>query len=460
MALRLQFLGAAGTVTGSKYLIESGDARLLVDCGLFQGFKQLRLRNWSPPPFDPRSLSAVVLTHAHIDHSGYLPLLVKQGFRGRIYCSEATAELCRILLPDCARLAEEDADRANTRRYSKHHPALPLYNEHDAEAALRQLVTVPFGHTFEPATGLHATLRGAGHILGAATARITNGRTAIAFSGDLGRYRDSIMREPEAIAHADYVVVESTYGDRVHDPIDSHEQLRTIITRTIARDGTIIIPAFAVGRTQSLLWAIASLKAQNKLPLSLPLYLNSPMAQDVTDIYRRYASEHRLTADECAAMCSAGRYVNSVEESKRLNLSREPKVIIAGSGMATGGRVVHHLAAFAPYPQNAIIFAGFQAGGTRGAAMLSGAREIKIHGQYVPVRAEIVAMNNLSAHADRDEILHWLQGFQKPPRTTFVTHGEPAAADALRLRIEERLGWSVHVPEHMEEAILEDSAGP
>ncbi|MBP6013434.1 MAG: MBL fold metallo-hydrolase [Alphaproteobacteria bacterium] len=450
----IQFLGAAGTVTGSKYLVRAGDSRLLVDCGLFQGFKPLRLRNWAEPPFDPKAISAVVLTHAHIDHSGYLPLLIKRGFRGRIYCSEATADLCRILLPDSARLAEEDAERANRVGYSKHHPALPLYTERDAEAALRHLVTVPFDHDFEPMQGLRASLAHAGHILGASTVRLSDGRMTLAFSGDLGRYHDSIMRPPEPMARADFLVVESTYGDRRHENNDPDADLAAVIVRTVQRGGTVVIPAFAVGRTQTLLFAIARLKAKKKIAADLPVFLNSPMAVDATDIYHHHRAEHRLNVNECEAMCHAAKIVNSIEESKKLNLSREPKIIVAGSGMATGGRVVHHIAAFGPHPQNAIVFAGFQAGGTRGAALLAGAKEVKIHGNYVPIRAEVVALGNLSAHADVDEIMQWLKGFETPPRQTFVTHGEPPAADALRLRVQDELGWDVHVPEHLEKVEL------
>lgn len=452
--MHLQFLGAAGTVTGSKYLVRAGDAQVLVDCGLFQGFKPLRLRNWADPPFDPKAVSAVVLTHAHIDHSGYLPLLIRKGFRGRVYASEATAELCRILLPDSARLAEEDAERANRRGYSKHKPALPLYTERDAEAALRHFATVPFAHDFEPASGVRMRLTPAGHILGASSVRVSDGRVTLVFSGDLGRQHDTIMKAPEPVTRADFLVVESTYGDRKHDAMDADGELADVIVRTVKRGGTVVIPAFAVGRTQSLLLTIARLKAKKRIPAGLPVYLNSPMAEDATAIYRRFRAEHRLSDKECEAMCRAAVIVNSVEQSKKLNLSREPKVLIAGSGMATGGRVVHHIAAFGPHPENAIVFAGFQAGGTRGAAMLGGAREVKIHGDYVPIRAEVVAIGNLSAHADADEIMAWLKAFDKPPRRTFVTHGEPAAADALRLRIQDELGWDVHAPEHLERVEL------
>lgn len=450
MTMDIQFLGAAGTVTGSKYLVRAGSNRLLVDCGLFQGFKPLRLRNWADPPFDPAGISAVVLTHAHIDHSGYLPLLVKKGFRGRVYCSEATADLCHILLPDSARLAEEDAERANRVGYSRHRPALPLYTEQDAEAALRHLVTAPFHHAFEPVEGLRVTLAPAGHILGASTVSISDGRMTLAFSGDLGREHDTIMQPPEPIRHADFLVVESTYGNRIHDNHDPDARLAGIIDRTLKRGGTIVIPAFAVGRTQTLLLAVAEMKRRGRIPADTPVYLNSPMAQDVTGIYHRHRSEHRLDEKQCEAMCRAAKIVNSVDESRKLNLSREPKIIIAGSGMATGGRVIHHIAAFGPHPENTIVFAGFQAGGTRGAAMLAGAKEVKIHGSYVPIRAEVEALGNLSAHADANELMAWLRNFEKPPRCTYITHGEPAASDALRMRIKDELGWDVRVPDHLE----------
>jgi metallo-beta-lactamase family protein len=454
MTMTLRFLGAAGTVTGSKYLLEIGDARILVDCGLFQGYKPLRLRNWAKPPFDPAKLAAVVLTHAHIDHSGYLPLLIKQGFRGRIYCTEATADLCRILLPDSARLAEEDAERANRRGYSKHKPALPLYSVTDAEAALRHFVTVQFGSTFEPAPPFAVRFSRAGHIIGAASARVSDGRVSLLFSGDLGGVNDPIMPPPESPQSCDYLVVESTYGDRRHERVDPEQQLCDVIAKTVKRGGTVVIPAFAVGRTQALLLAIARLKSRKRLPPGLPVYLNSPMAEDATAIYHRYRSEHRLGEAECEAMCKAARIVNSVEESKALNASAKPKVIIAGSGMATGGRVVHHIAAFGPHPQNAIVFAGFQAGGTRGAAMLAGAKEVKIHGAYVAINAEVVALGSLSAHADADELMQWLTGLNKAPRCTFVTHGEPAAADTFRLRIQDQLGWTARVPDHLDSVDL------
>ena len=447
--MEIRFLGATGTVTGSKYLLRSGRASVLVDCGLFQGFKQLRLRNRAPMPVAADAISAVVLTHAHIDHSGYLPLLVRSGFRGRVYCSEATRDLCRILLPDSGRLQEEDADYANRHGFSKHKPALPLYTEEDAKRCLKNFSPVPFSRETAVAD-LRVSLLPAGHILGASIVRVEHGERVLVFSGDLGRPEDPIMAPPSEIRAADTLVVESTYGNRRHDRADPQIKLGEVIRRTSARGGVVVIPSFAVGRAQSLLYAIHRLKSECAIPAGLPVYLNSPMAADVTAIYRAHRGEHRLSAEQCDAMCRAAAVVGSAEDSKRLNERKGPMVILAGSGMATGGRVVHHLKTFAPDPRNTILFAGFQAGGTRGATILSGSDSVKIHGRYVPVRAEVDSLENLSAHADCAEILDWLRRFEHPPRQTFVTHGEPAAADAMRLKIEETLRWRVRVPDYLE----------
>jgi metallo-beta-lactamase family protein len=450
---RLQFLGATGTVTGSKYLVSTANQQLLVDCGLFQGLKQLRLRNWDPLPIDPRTIDAVILTHAHIDHSGYLPLLVRQGFRGRVYCTQATRDFCEILLPDSGYLQEEEAEYANRHDYSKHKPALPLYTRADAERSLSSLFALDYGHEVQLRDGLKFRLIPAGHILGASQVMMEHAGTRLLFSGDLGRLNDPIMVAPAPAAEADYLVVESTYGDRLHDTVDPKIRLGEIINRTCARGGTLVIPAFAVGRAQQLMYYIAQLKQEHAIP-DLPVFLNSPMAADVTVLYRKYHGEHRLEGHACDAMCRAAKIINTVAESKWLNTRTFPMVIISASGMATGGRVLHHLGAFAPDPKNTVLFAGFQAVGTRGAAMLAGAKEIKIHGQYVPVRAEIASIENLSAHADYAEILTWLRNFSTPPRQTFVTHGEPVAADALRHRIEEELRWSCRVPEYLETKVL------
>ncbi|MTV36348.1 MBL fold metallo-hydrolase RNA specificity domain-containing protein [Duganella radicis] len=448
--MQLQFLGATGTVTGSKYLLSSEGECILVDCGLFQGYKQLRLRNWEELPVAPGDIGAVVLTHAHLDHSGYLPVLVRDGFRGKILCSEATYDLCRILLPDSGRLLEEEAIHANRKGYSKHAPALPLYTEADAVRALAHFSPVPYDQPFSVRGKLTGQLALAGHILGAAIVTINDGSRSITFSGDLGREHDAIMVAPHHINSSDYLVVESTYGDRLHGPIDPAIQLGDTIRRTAARGGVTVIPAFAVGRAQSVLYAIHQLKQQGQLPPILPVYLNSPMATDATALYRKHRSLHRLDQRQCEAMCRAAHIVNSVEESIALNQRQMPMVIIAASGMATGGRVLHHLKAFAGDARNTIQFVGFQAGGTRGAAMLAGVREIKVHGEYVPLRASVCQIDNLSAHADAREIMHWLGHFERPPRRTFVTHGEPAAADALRHRIQEELHWDCRVPEYLE----------
>jgi len=448
--LRIQFLGATGTVTGSKYLLSRGSKRFLIDCGLFQGFKQLRLRNWEPLPVDPRTIEAVVLTHAHIDHSGYLPLLAKNGFIGKIYCTHATRELCEILLPDSAHLHEEEAEYANRQGFSKHKPALPLYTKVDAEHCLKLFSPLDFDTEWILDQELKTRFIPSGHILGSAFVSMHSPNTSILFSGDIGRPNDIVMRGPNMIESADYLVIESTYGDRLHDPSDPLLKLAEIINRTAGRGGVVIIPAFAVGRAQTLLYCVHLLKTKKAIP-GLPVFLNSPMAVDVTQLFHNHLGEHRLTPEQCEAMCQTARIVNSAEESKGLNDRRGPMIIIAASGMATGGRVVHHLKTFAPDPRNTILFTGFQAGGTRGAAILAGADSVKIHGAYVPIRAEVAIINNLSAHADYSEIMDWLKGFRKVPRRTFVTHGEPAAADALRHRIEESLGWSCRVPDYLEE---------
>ena len=453
--MRLRFLGAAGTVTGSRYLLESEKPPVLVDCGLFQGYKTLRLRNWDKFPVDPATLGVVVLTHAHIDHSGYLPRLAKLGFHGRIHCTEATAELCRILLPDSGRLQEDEAEYANRKSFSKHKPALPLYTEDEARKVLEQFETHPFDRKFSPGSGVEARFLPAGHILGAASIHFTWARGSILFSGDLGRSADLVMNPPADPPPSRYVVVESTYGDRLHEESDPLDKIAAAINRAAARGGVVVIPAFAVGRAQTLMYAMHLLKAASRIP-DIPVYLNSPMAANVTGIFHRHPGEHRLSPEQCDAMCDVARVVNTVEESKALNERKGPMVIISASGMATGGRVLHHLKAFAPDERNLIMLVGFQAGGTRGGALAQGATEIKIHGQYVPVRAEVVNIDMLSAHADYREILAWLAKVKPRPVEAFVTHGEPASADAMRKRIEEGLGWTCRAPDQSEVVELAD----
>jgi len=452
--MRLQFLGATDTVTGSKYLVQHDKARVLVDCGLFQGYKQLRLRNWSPLPVKPAAIEAVILTHAHIDHSGYLPLLARQGFRGKVYCTPATADLCSILLPDSGHLQEEEAEYANRRSLSKHSPALPLYTREDAERCLKLLHPVDYGKHWQPVPGLNASLAPSGHMPGSSFVRLDNGSRSLLFSGDIGRPNDMVLKAPSQMEGADYLVVESTYGDRLHKHSDPLTALGEVINRTAARGGAVVIPAFAVGRAQNLMYCIHLLKAQGVIHNSLPVYLNSPMAANATQVFLKHRSELRLTAAQCEAMTHAAHIVGTPEESRLLNTRKGPMVIIAASGMATGGRVVHHLKAFAPDPRNTILFAGFQAGGTRGAIIAGGAPTVRIHGEDVPVHAEVAMLDDLSAHADAAEIIGWLKGFKAAPKKTFITHGEPPAADAMRQRIERELHWTCHMPCYLETVAL------
>jgi metallo-beta-lactamase family protein len=456
--MELTFLGATGTVTGSKYLLsydtETGTKRILIDCGLFQGLKQLRLKNWAKLPINPKDVDVVVLTHAHIDHTGYLPLFVKNGFSGKVYCTEATRDLCDILLPDSAHLQEEEADYANRRGFSKHNPALPLYTKEDAQNALELLEAVDFEQQVDLGDGLTLTFSPNGHILGSAFVRIQSKKTSIVFSGDIGRPNDILMKPPVRIKQADYLVLESTYGNRLHEQDDPRVKLAAVINRTVKRKGVVLIPVFAVGRAQELLYYIHLLKSSGAISKDIPVYLNSPMAVDATAIFNHHCGEHRLSPEQCGALSHTAHMVNSVDQSKRLNETKGPMIILSASGMASGGRVIHHLKAFAPKSNNTILFVGFQAAGTRGAAMVEGAESIKIHGEYVPVRASVELISNLSAHADYAEIINWLGGMETPPKMTFITHGEPVAADAMRLHIEEQLHWAVEVPEYLEKVTL------
>ncbi|MGA7539470.1 MAG: MBL fold metallo-hydrolase [Steroidobacteraceae bacterium] len=447
--MRVTFLGAAGAVTGSKYLVELGARRLLIDCGLFQGLKRLRERNWQPLPFDPRSLDAVLLTHAHIDHSGYLPVLVREGYRGTVYCTEATRRLLSLMLPDAARLQEEEAEYANRHKYSKHSPALPLYTEADARAALERLHPVTLPSEIALCADVHASFSRAGHLLGAASVRLESRGERILFSGDLGRTHDPLMRAPAPPPAADWVVIESTYGDRLHSPVNPETELVAPLDRTLARGGVAIVPTFAIGRAQLLLHLIGRLKAKRAIA-DVPVYLNSPMAEDATPLYQDYPDEHRLNGHDLTAMTGVAHFVTGVEESKALNQRSGPMIILAASGMATGGRVVHHLKAFAPDARNLILFTGYQAAGTRGAALLAGAESIKCLGEWVPVRAEIVQLHGTSSHADYRELVAWLAAAPSRPRRVFVTHGEPAAADALRQHLRRALELEVTVPEQGE----------
>lgn len=452
--MNLTFLGAAGTVTGSKTLVTHEGRQLLVDCGLFQGYKNLRLMNWEPFPFDPKQLDAVVLTHAHLDHAGALPLLVKHGFRGPVFATPSTMDVCGILLPDSGRLQEEDADYANRHKLSRHPQALPLYTEEDAKHALRRLEPLPFDQAASVAEVFSLRLRPAGHILGASSVELSANHRTVLFSGDLGRPDDPILRAPAPIERADCVVVESTYGDRLHATEDAETVLGEVIGRTVARGGIVLIPAFAVGRAQSLLYAIYRLKARGAIA-DVPVFLNSPMAINMTEIYHRYRAEHRLSVEECSGMCQVAKMVRTVEESRALVARRQPAIIVSASGMATGGRVLHHLKALAPDRRNAIVFAGYQAGGTRGGRIVAGEHSIRIHGEPVLVNAEVVSLPGMSAHADAQQIVQWLKTAPQDPRGIYLNHGEPGPADALRQRIERELGWTASVPRLGQTVVVE-----
>ncbi|MGM0380977.1 MAG: MBL fold metallo-hydrolase RNA specificity domain-containing protein [bacterium] len=452
--MEITFLGATNTVTGSKFLIKHNSSRLLVDCGLYQGYKHLRLRNRAPLPFEPEKLDAVLLTHAHIDHSGYLPLLVKKGFEGPIYSTEATNDLCEILLPDSGKIHEEDAAYANKKGFSKHKPAKPLYTEKDALNSLKQFKSLPYEEKFTPVENLTAQFLQAGHILGASLIRLDGAETSLLFSGDLGRLEDPLMLPPESGHQVDYLVMESTYGTRTHEDIPPEQALARVIKQTTKRDGTTLIPAFAVGRSQVLLYYLQQLMAAGEIP-ELPVYLDSPMAVKVTDIFSSSTPIQRMKPEQYQKINEMVTYVSSVADSKKLNDKEGPMIIVSASGMASGGRVLHHLKQYAPQEKNTVLFAGYQAGGTRGSKMLNGAEAVKIHGQYIPVRCEVDFLDNLSAHADKEELLNWLKTFPEKPDTTFIVHGEPKSTDSMRMALENKLDWKARVPEYLEKARLE-----
>jgi metallo-beta-lactamase family protein len=444
----LTFLGAARTVTGSKYLLDVDGQRILFDCGLFQGLKELRLRNWAPLSVPPDTINAVVLTHAHIDHTGWLPRLVAQGFKGPIHCTGGTADLCKLVLPDAGHIQEEDAKFANKRGFSKHQPALPLYTEADADQTLTMLRPSPFNKKVSVGQGLEVEFINAGHLLGSSYVLLTRqdgsgGR--ILFGGDLGRYARPILPDPSPAVAADVLLVESTYGDRAHPAEDDGATLARIITETVARRGKVIIPAFAIGRVEELLYWLFKLEDENRLP-RLPIYVDSPMA--IKGIAYYSARTDELDEEILAMRRKLPRFtsINSAKESKALVENDQPAVIIASSGMATGGRVVHHLAAGLPDPRNTVLFVGFQAAGTRGRQLVDGTQHVKIFGQHVPVHARIEKIDGMSSHADAGEIVRWLRTFPHPPKTTYLVHGEIVAQDALKARITRELGWNVEIP--------------
>ncbi|TFZ04851.1 MBL fold metallo-hydrolase RNA specificity domain-containing protein [Ramlibacter rhizophilus] len=452
--MQLCFLGATDTVTGSRTLVQQGQTQVLVDCGLFQGDKALRLRNREPFPVPPSALDGVVLTHAHIDHSGLLPLLARQGLRAPVHCTPATADLCGLLLPDSGHLMEEEAAEHQRLGSSRHHPPLPLYTRADAERCLRLLRTVPFDQPWEAAPGWQALFRPAGHLPGAAMLRLEAGPVSVLFSGDLGRPDDLVMKPPAPPPAADYLVLESTYGDREHARTDPLQALAAVVCRTAARGGVLLVPAFAVGRAQALILALHRLARRGDIP-RLPVVLDSPMAARATEVCVRHPSHLRPDTSEWLQAAGDVQAVQSAEESEQVRHGRGPRIVIAASGMLTGGRVLHHLRSFAPDERNTILLVGHQAAGTRGADLVQGVDSVKVFGAQVPVRAEVARLAQWSGHADAGQILDWLRGFARAPRRVFINHGEPAAAQALGARIERTLGWACHRPAHGETVALD-----
>jgi len=457
----LTFLGAARTVTGSKYLVETGGIRVLVDCGLFQGLKELRERNWQTLPVDPKAIDAVVLTHAHIDHTGYLPRLVKQGFRGRSFCTPGTADLCRIMLPDAGRLAEEDAREANRGGYSKHAPALPLFSEEDALRALTTLQPVGYERPVPIGGGVTVEFIDAGHLLGSSFVRMTlggEGGKQLLFSGDLGRYDRPVLPDPHRVETTDVLLVESTYGDRLHERDDEGDKLAAVISETVKHGGKVIIPSFAVGRVEEVIYWLKRLEAAGRIPV-VPVYLDSPMAVEALHHYsthNRDLDPDMQTERGQMSAFTTRRFtaVSSVVQSKQIQASPAPCIVVSSSGMATGGRVLHYLKAALPNPRHTVLFVGYQAAGTRGRALLEGASTVKIHGEFVPVGARIERVDSMSAHADQAEIMRWLGGFTRPPSLTCIVHGEPSAQAALESRISKELGWTTVIPEYRQQVSL------
>ena len=450
----LTFLGAAGTVTGSKHLLDAAGVRILTDCGLFQGLKELRERNWQPLPLAASSIHAVVLTHAHLDHCGYLPRLVADGFRGRIFCTPGTQDLCSLVLPDSAHIQEEDARDANRQGYSKHHPALPLYTSNDAARALMQLQPVGFNRPVPVAPGIDLEFLPAGHLLGSAYARITCEGKTILFGGDLGRYNRPVLPDPSPVDSADILLLEATYGNRLHEPDDDGKRLAGIVSDVAARGGKLIVPAFAIGRVEEVIYALKKLEDAKRIPV-LPVYVDSPMAARALQFYAERIDE--LDRDMTPATPGVKVFattrmttVTSAQQSIELVASARPAIIIASSGMATGGRVLHHLAATLPNPKHTVLFVGFQAAGTRGRLLVDGANLVRIKGRDVPVAARIERLDSMSAHADAGEIMRWLDGFQRPPAMTYLVHGEAAPLEALRARMSNDRQWPVHVARHHE----------
>ena len=446
---QITFLGASKTVTGSKYLLEYKDKKILVDCGLFQGLKDDRIKNRQKLPFFEKDLDAVILTHAHLDHSGYIPLLVKNGFKGYVYATQASYELCKVILPDSGFLQEEDARYLKKKKASKHEDPKPLYTEEDAVNSLKRFKIVRFKDRIKLNDDISFEINEAGHILGAGVVSVFIGYKKVVFSGDLGRTNDPVMHDPEKIKNADYVLCESTYGDRVHKDIDVEAEFAEIINKTASRGGNLIIPAFAVGRSQLLLYYIYKLKKERKIP-QVPVFVDSPMSIKVTNLLDDFMELHKLTEEECEKIFDDTKFTSTVDQSKRIFEQKVPSIIISASGMATGGRVLHHIAHYGPDNKNTILLVGYQAMGTRGRLLQDGKQELKIHGQVVKINAEVEKLENMSAHADSNELMSWLRGFKDKPKRLFVVHGEEKSTEAFAERVEKELQWNTMVPEYLQ----------
>ena len=444
--MKLTFLGGAGTVTGSKILLEIHYKKFLIDCGLFQGLKELRLKNWGNLEIDPSEINAVFLTHAHLDHSGYLPILVKNGFKGKIYCSEATRDLSKIILIDSGKIQEEDANKANEEHFSKHERAEPLYDEKDAVNTLSHFETYKLNEWFQLNRTIKFKFLNSGHILGSTFIIFEIEGKTIVFSGDIGREKPIILPKYEYIEKADYLILESTYGNRLHDQINSKDALLENILKTFNRGGTLIIPTFSIERAQEIIYLISVLKRENKLP-KVPIYLDSPMAINATEVYFNHKNSHKLSDEDIKSMIASVHFINEIWDSKAIVKDKNPKIVLAGSGMITGGRVLHYLENLISDEKNTVLIVGYQAEGTRGRALLAGDHEIKFYGQYHQVKAEISEISGFSGHADQNEILDWLNHFKKAPILTFINHGEPHQSQALKTKIKSVLNWNCTVAE-------------
>lgn len=444
--IKVHFLGAAGTVTGSKYLIDTGDKKILVDCGLFQGLKKLRLLNWDYLPIEAGDIDVVLLTHGHLDHCGYLPRLVKMGYNGDIHATAPSLDIARIILRDSAKIQEEEADRANRWGYSKHHPALPLYSLEDAEKAIEHFTALPSGEWIDLFPDVKLRFQYVGHIIGACYIELDIRGKRLVFSGDVGRSEDLLMRAPLKPERADVLFVESTYGDRLHPQEDLEEKLKDMVLRTIEKGGTLLIPSFAVERTQTLMYLLWQLKQKKAIP-DIPMIMDSPMGANVLDVFHKHLSWHKLSVQDFTQMCRAFRIVASYQETQALLIDKTSKIIIAGSGMVSGGRVLDYLTHYAAKPETSVLLVGFQAEGTRGRKLLEGSYEIKIYGKYYPVKAEVFNIQALSAHADQLELIDWMSALSSAPEKIFVVHGETHAADAFRVKIKDVYGWECYQPE-------------